>query len=116
MTYIHQAKIDKDRSLFQEFFQEYLEWANTRCNKEYGLNFDIKSMLEQDMTKLEIFLPPYGRLLLVIEGIRAAGIACMRKIRKDIGRSGGFHEIEPYTESEIPPEFQQYWVFKEKQL
>jgi hypothetical protein len=28
----------------------------------------------------------------------------------------GFHEIEPYTESEIPPEFQQYWVFMEKQL
>jgi len=31
-------------------------------------------------------------------------------------RSLGFHEIEPYMESEIPPEFQQNWVFMEKQL
>jgi GNAT superfamily N-acetyltransferase len=167
MTSIHQAETDQDRVLIRELFWEYLEWANTRLNEEYGINFDIKSMLKQDMGKLEVFLPPYGRLLLAIEGARAAGIACMRRIRKDIGevkrmyvrpefrrrgigralvealiaeaqeigysavrldstrfmeaahslyRSLGFHEIEPYMESEIPPEFQQNWVFMEKQL
>ena len=31
-------------------------------------------------------------------------------------RSVGFYEIEPYAESEIPPEFRQHWVFMEKQL
>ena len=31
-------------------------------------------------------------------------------------RSAGFQEIEPYPESEIPPEFQRHWVFMEKQL
>jgi GNAT superfamily N-acetyltransferase len=167
MTSIHQAETDEDRALIRELFWEYLEWANTRLNEEYGINFDIKSMLEQDMAKLEVFLPPYGRLLLAIEGARAAGIACMRRIRKDMGeikrmyvrpefrrrgigrallealiseaqeigyptvrldstrfmeaahslyRSVGFHEIEPYTESEIPPEFQQNWIFMEKHL
>ena len=167
MISIHQAGTDEDRALIRELFWEYLEWANARLNEEYGINFDIKSMLEQDMANLEIFLPPHGRLLLAIEGARPAGISCMRRIRKDIGeikrmyvrpefrrrgigrallealiaeaqeigyptvrldstcfmeaahslyRSVGFHEIEPYTESEIPPEFQQYWVFMEKQL
>ncbi len=167
MTSIRQAVVDEDRALIRELFWEYLEWANIRCNEEFGINFDIESMLEQDMAKLEVFLPPYGRLLLAIEGARVAGIACMRRIRKDIGeikrmyvrpefrgrgigrallkaliveaqeigypkvqldssrfqeaaqslyRSEGFHEIEPYAESEIPPEFQQYWVFMEKQL
>ena len=167
MTSIHQAETDEDRALIRELFWEYLEWANTRLNEEYGINFDIKSMLEQDMAKLEVFLPPYGRLFLAIEGARAAGIACMRRIRKDIGeikrmyvrpefrrrgigrallealiaeaqeigyttvrldstrfmgaahslyRSVGFHEIEPYTGSEIPPEFQQNWIFMEKHL
>ena len=167
MTSIHQAETDEDRALIRELFWEYLEWVNTRCNEQYGIDFDVKSIVEQYMAKLEAFLPPYGRLLLAIEGARAAGIACMRRIRKDIGeikrmyvrpefrgrgigrallealiaeaqeigyptvrldsarfmeaahslyRSVGFHEIEPYTESEIPPEFQQYWVFMEKQL
>jgi hypothetical protein len=31
-------------------------------------------------------------------------------------RSAGFQKIEPYPESEIPPEFHQHWVFMEKQL
>jgi GNAT superfamily N-acetyltransferase len=167
VTGIHQAETDKDQALIRELFWEYLEWANTRLNEEYGINFDIKSMLEQDMAKLEVYLPPYGRLLLAIEGGHVAGIACMRRIRKDIGeikrmyvrpefrrtgigrallealiaeaqeigypsvrldstrfmeaahslyRSVGFHEIEPYAESEIPPDFQRHWVFMEKQL
>lgn len=28
-------------------------------------------------------------------------------------RSTGFHEIAPYAGSEIPPEFQQHWIFME---
>jgi GNAT superfamily N-acetyltransferase len=167
MTDIRQAEIDKDQALIRELFLEYLEWANTRCNEEYGISFDIKSMVKQDMTKLQVFLPPHGRLMLAREGASAAGIACMRKIRENTGeikrmfvrpefrgrgigralldalvaeaqeigyptlrldstrfmeaahalyRSVGFKEIEPYDESEIPPEFRRHWVFMEKQL
>ena len=31
-------------------------------------------------------------------------------------RSAGFYPIEPYAESEIPPEAWQHWVFMEKEL
>ena len=158
MRSIRQAETDEDQAPIRELFWEYLEWVNTRCDEEYGFTFDVKSTLEQDMAKLEVFLPPYGRLLLAIEGARAAGIACMKRIGKDTGeikrmytraefrrrgigrallealiaeaqekgyatvrldsarfmkaahslyRSAGFHEIEPYAESEIPPELHQ---------
>jgi len=167
MTSIHQAQTDQDRALVRELFWEYLDWANRHLNQEYGIDFDIKSMVEQDMAKLKVFLPPYGRLLLAIERGHVAGIACMRRIRTDMGeikrmyvrpefrgrgigralleallaeaqeigyptvrldstrfmkaahalyRAAGFQEIEPYTESEIPPEFQHNWVFMEKHL
>lgn len=167
MVNIRQAVTVEDRVLIRELLREYLEWANTHLNEEYGIDFDIGSMLERDMIKLDVFLPPYGRLLLAGDGDRAAGIACMRTIRKDIGevkrmyvrpefrgrgigrallealiseaqeigyptlrldstrfmeaahslyRSAGFHEIEPYAESKIPPEFHQHWVFMEKRL
>jgi GNAT superfamily N-acetyltransferase len=136
-------------------------------NEEYGINFDIASMIERDMAKLDIFMPPHGRLLLATEGSQATGLACMRRIREDIGeikrmyvrpefrrkgiglallealiaearqigyptlrldstrfmeaahslyRSVGFREIDPYPESEIPPEFQHQWVFMERRL
>jgi GNAT superfamily N-acetyltransferase len=38
------------------------------------------------------------------------------KAAHSLYRSAGFQEIEPYPESEIPPEFQRHWVFMEKQL
>jgi GNAT superfamily N-acetyltransferase len=148
-------------------FWEYLQWVNPRLNEEFGVNFDIKSMLDQNMLELDKFLPPYGRLLLGEYEGQVVGLACMRRIREDTGeikrmyvqpafrgkgigraliagliseardigyprvrldstrfmkeahslyRSIGFEEIEPYSESEIPEEFQQHWVFMELQL
>ena len=84
MTSIRQAESDRDRSLIRQLYWEYLEWANARLNQEYGINFDIASMLEQDMNKLDVFLPPDGRLLLAFEDAQGAGIACMRRIRQNV--------------------------------
>ena len=167
MTCIHQAETEKDRLQVRELFWEYLQWANERLSQEFDVNLDIASMHEQAMAELEMFLPPYGRLLLATEGSQAAGIACLKRIREGMGeikrmyvrpefrgqgigrvlleahiaeaqqigyqtlrldstrfmkaahslyRSAGFQEIEPYPESEIPPEFHRHWVFMEKQL
>jgi GNAT superfamily N-acetyltransferase len=167
MSSIRQAQTDEDRAEVRELFWEYLQWANGRVNEEFGVNFDIEAMLNDDMANLDIYFPPHGRLLLATEGSRTAGIACLKRLRRDIGeikrmyvrpefrgkgvgrallealiaeardiwyptvrldsarfmeaahalyRSAGFNEIEPYPESEIPPEFQEHWVFMEMQL
>jgi GNAT superfamily N-acetyltransferase len=167
MANIHQVETEQDRAHVRELFWEYLDWANTRLNKEYDINFDIETMVQRDMAKLDVFMPPHGRLLLATEGRHVTGLACMRRIHEDIGeikrmyvrpafrrrgiglallealiaearqigyptmrldstrfmkaahslyRSVGFREIDPYPESEIPPEFQHQWVFMEKRL
>ena len=69
----------------RELFWEYLQWANARINEEFGVNFDIATMLERDMVELAKFLPPSGRLLLARCNGQMAGIACLRKLGKDIG-------------------------------
>jgi GNAT superfamily N-acetyltransferase len=148
-------------------FWEYLQWANGRVNEEFGVSFDFQAVLEDDMEKLHIFLPPDGRLLLAVEGSTAAGIACLKRLRDGVAevkrmyarpefrghgigralldrllaeasqmaytavrldsarfmktahalyRSAGFTDIEPYPESEIPPDFRTHWVFMEKLL
>ena len=38
------------------------------------------------------------------------------KAAHSLDRSTGFQEIEPYPESEIPPQFRSHWVFMEKHL
>jgi len=167
MTRIVQAETDEHFSQVRDLFWEYLQWANGRVEKEFGVSFDIETMLEEDMANLEIFLPPDGRLLLAFEEDHVVGLGCLKMIREDIGelkrmyvrpefrrrglgrgildaliaeaqkigystvrldsarfmkaahalyQSAGFREIEPYPESEIPPEFQDHWIFMEKSL
>ena len=85
MSTIRQIQSEEDIEHVRELFLEYLHWANEGLNAEYGIDFDVVSMVEEDMAHQEIFSPPDGRLLLALEGKEAAGLACMRRIRMDIG-------------------------------
>jgi hypothetical protein len=58
MLRIYQVETDQDRDHFRDLSWEYLQWANSRVNEEYGISFDIKSMLDQDLLELDKFLPP----------------------------------------------------------
>ena len=49
MTSIHQVETEEDRALVRELLLEYLDWANRRLNQEYGIDFDIHSMVERDI-------------------------------------------------------------------
>lgn len=69
----------------RELFWEYLQWANRRINEEFGVNFDIQAILEDDMLHLDKFMPPEGSLLLGFEEDRLAGIACLKFLSPGIG-------------------------------
>ncbi len=167
MLEFRQAQANEDTLAVRKLFRDYLQWTNARVDEEFGVNFDVRTTLEDDMSHLDIYLPPDGRLILVSEEGKSAGLGCLKKIRDDIGeikrmyvrpefrgrgfgrrllqtllsqaqdvgyskvrldsarfmeaahslyRSSDFQEIEPYDESEIPPEFRQYWIFMEKSI
>jgi GNAT superfamily N-acetyltransferase len=69
----------------RELFWEYLQWANAKVNAEFGVNFEIATMLEADMQTLDKFMPPKGRLLLGYAEERLAGIACLKDLTPGIG-------------------------------
>ena len=77
--------LDENVEEIQELFWEYLDWANGCLNKQYSINLEIKSILDQDIEKIEVFLYPYSRLLLAKEGDFPVGIVCIRKILSDVG-------------------------------
>ena len=83
---IYQANPNRDSAQIREMFWEYLQWANAKVNETFGVNFEIRTMLEEDMHKLGIFMPPKGRLLLR-DGTAGelSGLACLREIGEGIG-------------------------------
>ena len=85
MVKIITANKDLYATQVRELFWEYLQWANARVNAEFGVNFDIKTMLEEDMQHLDKFMPPNGRLLLCYVEDHLAGIACMKFLSPGIG-------------------------------
>jgi GNAT superfamily N-acetyltransferase len=76
---------DQHAPQIRELFWEYLQWANGRVNEEFHVHFDIATMLAEDMKNLDIFMPPYGRLLLGCTEGHPVGIACLKKLTHDIG-------------------------------
>ena len=66
-------------------FWEYLEWANTKVEENFGVSFDIAAMLEKDMESLDKFMPPGGRLLLGYVDEQPMGIACLKALTESIG-------------------------------
>ena len=69
----------------RELFWEYLQWANAKVNEEFNVNFDIVTMLEDDMQDLDKFMPPQGRLLLGYSEKDLAGLACLKALTPSIG-------------------------------
>ena len=82
---IHQADPIRDAARVRELFWEYLQWANAKVNETYGVNFEIQTLLEEDMQKLGIFMPPKGRLLLSDGTGELSGLACLRDNGDGIG-------------------------------
>jgi GNAT superfamily N-acetyltransferase len=82
---IFTADRDQHAPQIRELFWEYLQWANVRLFEEFNIRFDIATMLEEDMKGLDIFMPPYGRLLLGCTNGHPAGTACLKKLAPGIG-------------------------------
>jgi GNAT superfamily N-acetyltransferase len=57
----------------------------SRANEEYGVKFDIATILEADMKELGKFMPPHGRLLLCYAEDQLAGIACLKQLTPTMG-------------------------------
>jgi GNAT superfamily N-acetyltransferase len=85
MPTIRQVDSEYDIEIVQDLFWKYLQWANSRNYEEFGIKLDITAMLKDNMDKIEIISTPNGRLLLAFDGAAVAGLACMSKMREEIG-------------------------------
>lgn len=65
--------------------REYLEWLNARVQRDYGIEFDVDSMVASDLADTEKFHPPDGRFYLVRYKDSIAGVGCLKKLEERVG-------------------------------
>ena len=83
MVHITQANAH-DLPSVRALFGEYLQWATSIANNPSKVRVDSAAMLERDMTDLQKFMPPNGRLLLAADTAGVLGCACMRTLRPGV--------------------------------
>lgn len=85
MSQIIVATKEQHAQSIRELFWEYLQWANAKVVENFGVSFDIATMLEEDMKTLDKFMPPKGCLLLAFVEDQPMGIACLKALTNSIG-------------------------------
>lgn len=65
---------------------EFLQWGNDGLRSSYGIDVDIRALLEDDLRRRRPFARPTGRLLLVLDDDGSAqGVGGLRTLRPGTG-------------------------------
>jgi GNAT superfamily N-acetyltransferase len=100
MLTIYQAQ-DDHRAGVQALFREYLEWVCPVLFQEYRASFNPAAVLDHDMSNLQIFWPPGGRLLLAEVAGAIAGCACVRTIGPQVAELKRMYVLPAYRRQGI---------------
>jgi GNAT superfamily N-acetyltransferase len=64
--------------------REYLEWLNEHIQRDYGIEFDVETMVRSDLSDAHKFHPPDGRFYLVYYGDQIAGVGCLKRLDPEV--------------------------------
>jgi GNAT superfamily N-acetyltransferase len=81
----YQVESPEDTQQAGVIIREYLEWLNERVQGDYGIEFDVESMVASDLSDSEKFHPPNGRFYLVQYKGDVAGVGCLKKLEEGVG-------------------------------
>lgn len=83
---IREAKLPNDIDFVRQLWTDYLTWGNDKMQMLYGVHpHNPKATVEEDIKKIDKFLPPNGTLLLAFIDKKACGIGCLKSINEEIG-------------------------------
>jgi GNAT superfamily N-acetyltransferase len=80
MAAVRDASMPRDREDVARLWLAYLSWGNDELEKRYGFRLPVQEAVDRDLTEIEKFEPPDGRLLLSVDGEETFGTAAMRRI------------------------------------
>lgn len=83
MATIRQADFARDLDDVVRLWRAYLEWANGQLEERFGFRLSTSKSIAADVSTIDKFAPPAGRLLLACDGDDVVGVGCLKRIRGD---------------------------------
>jgi GNAT superfamily N-acetyltransferase len=77
---VRDAAIPQDLGAIERLWLAYLTWGNDEMEARHGFRLPVREAVDHDLATIESYQPPVGRILLTVEGERAFGIGCLRRI------------------------------------
>lgn len=100
----------------RELFQENLREIELIFSREFDISFDINVVLEQQMAKLQQYLPPSGRLLLAEYEGKIIGCAGLKKISQNVGEVKRMYVRPEYRTKGIGRSLLQAIIYEARQI
>ena len=83
---VRDAKLPNDIQFIRRLWTDYLTWGNDTMQVLYGVHpHDPKIAVEEDIIKIQKFMPPNGRLMLAFDDDKECGIGCLKSINAEVG-------------------------------
>jgi GNAT superfamily N-acetyltransferase len=78
--------LPNDIEAVRKLWFDYLTWGNNEMQSLYGVHpHDPEIAVEQDISLIDKFLPPYGRLILAVYADKVCGLGSLKSINPEIG-------------------------------
>ena len=84
-VHFQQVESNEQKKQAGALIREYLEWLNECVKRDYGIEFDVKAMVESDLSDTDKFRPPDGRFYLAQYDNDVAGVGCLKKLADGVG-------------------------------
>jgi GNAT superfamily N-acetyltransferase len=80
-----QVESPEHKDAARTLITEYLLWVAAIAQSQYGLSFDVESMVQSDLADATKFYPPSGRFYLVRYAGTYVGVGCLKRLAEDVG-------------------------------
>jgi GNAT superfamily N-acetyltransferase len=91
-----QVETEEQKGKAAALIREYLEWLNDRLKHDYGMEFDVETMVQSDLSDPHKFHPPYGRFYLARYNDEVAGVGCLKELEPGVGEVQRMYVLPPH--------------------
>ncbi len=93
---LQQVETETQKKEAGSLIREYLDSLNDRLLRDYGMHFDVDTMVQSDLSDPHKFHPPFGRFYLARYMHKTAGVGCLKRLDNTVAELQRMYVLPAY--------------------